>query len=485
MSLFRSCFCGIMMAAVGCLSVCADVVAQDRQACVRIEDALRNSALKFRLPYGDDLFPGLCVLDKFGQKEYRDSRGGVVHPLGRLSRSEIADGVPWGMIALRLSIFLSDGKKALLYAPPDGERKELAVVNAGEYAVLKVTLNDIESKSERITLQRCELCEADVHRALVDGELLLVFTPDGVYSRPWYCRQFSYYWYETAFERGAEARIDVCVVDDQDDPVQGASVRTVFAFKDEERNESCVSGADGVAVVTGITTGHYLKLHLSKEGYYDSEVKYSYLHHTENRQVKDGKWLPWGKVEQIVLRKVRHPSQMVVNDEGIGSRTKCINKWVGYDIELNDFVAPCGNGKKSDFDVYIDWDGKGISEFSGMSVKIRFSEPYSGYYLCVKDNASGFKWPYEANADSDYLRTACFGVSICRDGSWNEFLLDKEKCLIVRSRCKVDEYGELIGANYSVISEIDFGWEKDGFVRFGLTGVFNSEVNDTNLEPKR
>ena len=54
-----------------------------------------------------------------------------------------------------------------------------------------------------------------------------------------------------------------------------------------------------------------------------------------------------------------------------GTSTNSINKWIGYDIEQNDYVAPYGKGEKSDFEVYIDWDGRWLPEYSGMSVKKR------------------------------------------------------------------------------------------------------------------
>lgn len=83
--------------------------------------------------------------------------------------------------------------------------------------------------------------------------------------------------YRKAVECGAETRIEVHVVDDDGLPVQGAVVNAVFAFKDGEWTGSCVSGSNGVAFVEGTTTGHYVDLQLSKNGYYDSRVKYTVL----------------------------------------------------------------------------------------------------------------------------------------------------------------------------------------------------------------
>ena len=62
--------------------------------------------------------------------------------------------------------------------------------------------------------------------------------------------------------------------------------------------------------------------------------------------------------------------------------------------------------------------------------------------------------------------------------------LDIGRSLIVRSRCKVDNEGRLVSANYSTIKNVtvEAGW--DGEVKMMLRYYFNPTPNDTNLEPK-
>ena len=290
-----------------------------------------------------------------------------------------------------------------------------------------------------------------------------------------------------AMTKGAQARIALKVVDDDGVAVPSVKLRVQMGMNFEESSYWIDGETDknGAFLIEGKTTGNKIAIGLSKDGYYDSRRELHFIRMGSEHEVKDGKWQPWGKEERIVLRKRKKPIKMVVEDLYKYRRTNSINKWIGYDIEQNDYVAPYGKGEKSDFEVYIDWDGRWLPEYSGMSVKIRFTEPYSGYCPCLKDASSSFKWPYKANAQAEYSHTACFGESVCSNGTRKEFLFDKSKCWIVRSRCKVDESGKLISANYSVISGIGLSCKKDGVACFCVIGAFNPAPNDTNLEPKR
>lgn len=290
-----------------------------------------------------------------------------------------------------------------------------------------------------------------------------------------------------AMTKGAKARIALKVVDDEGTSVPSVKVRVQMGMNLEERSYwiDGETDKDGILLVEGLTTGNKIAISLSKDGYYDSNRELHFIRMGSEHAVKDGKWQPWGKEERIVLRKIRNPNKMVIEDFYKYRRTSSINKWIGYDIELNDFVTPYGKGEKSDFDIFIDWNGNWLPDYSGMRVKIRFTEPYSGYCPYLKDGSSNFKWPYEANTRAEYSQTACFGESVCSDGSRKEFLFDKSKCWIIRSRCKVDESGKLISANYSVVSGIGLACKKDGVACFCVIGAFNPTPNDTNLEPKR
>lgn len=284
---------------------------------------------------------------------------------------------------------------------------------------------------------------------------------------------------------GVSAKIAVHVVDGGCVPLQNADVRVVFSRFADEYTICGKTDTNGVCIVESKTCGNKVKMYINKEGYYNSQRELSFIRMGKELDVKDGKWQPYPMDETVVLRKMKKPVKMVVEEFYRYSPTEIINTWIGFDIERNDFVAPHGKGRECDFEIYIDWNGRWLPEYSGMKIKIRFPGPYSGYYCCQKNRESDFKWPYNANPFAEYLKTACFGESVCPDGSRKEYYFDKSKCWIVRSRCRLDENGKLIGANYSVVSGIGMACKKGGIACFGVIGAFNPVLNDMNLEPKR
>lgn len=289
--------------------------------------------------------------------------------------------------------------------------------------------------------------------------------------------------YRKAVESGASTRINVHVVDDEGVPVSDVDVKAVFAFKDGERSGSYASGSNGVAVVEGITTGHYVELNLSKEGYYESKVKYRYLRLAENRQVKDGKWQPWGKDEQIVLRKIKNQKRMIRCSDVFSMPTT--NKWLGFDFELKDWTAPYGKGKEADIEVQLMWDGKPPTESRFVRLDVRFPGNAAGCYCADKVLESKFTGVYNAMTNDCYgIRELSF-YSDVRDGRHDVEEFDYSKVYILRTRCKLNDVGDVVSANYSTIRAVlvNGGWEGRG--EMTLRYYYNSTPSDTNLEPKR
>lgn len=290
--------------------------------------------------------------------------------------------------------------------------------------------------------------------------------------------------YRKAVESGALTRIDAHVVDDEGTPVRDAEVKAVFAFQDGERSGSYVSDSNGVAVVEGITTGHYVELNLSKEGYYDSKVKYRYLRLAENRPVKDGRWQPWGKEERIVLRKVRNPTKLVYpRDQCFDSDLNVTNENIGYDMEIGDWIHPFGKGMVADFYVMFLSDG-GTPMTSKYSVlQISFPKPNGAAYIQNLQEQSEFKGVYEAETN----RFADLSVSLenrrVDNSHYRRRQLGDKDILVIRSRCIVDEYGKIVSANYSSLNYFTFStsYNSPGCCR--LSYYFNPTPNDTNLEP--
>ena len=294
--------------------------------------------------------------------------------------------------------------------------------------------------------------------------------------------------YRNARRNGAMAKMELWITNDDGAPIPYANVDVFMGMNFRSKGYSITGRTDtnGIFVVKGKTCGDEIVVNIAKAGFYRTAKTFKFAEMGHEHEVSDGHWQPYGKRENIILRDIRNPIELSHEYFWKFKYTKAINTWIGYDIKENDFLAPNGKGKVSDFEVYIDWNGEWIPTYTGMSVKIRFTEPFGGYYTYDINGDSEFKGPYSALPSSVHLREADFYERVFDNGQRREQKhFNTGKCWIVRSRCKVSSDGKLIEANYSVIYDIAFTCKSGGYGGFCITGVFNPTPNDTNLEPKR
>jgi ribosomal protein S16 len=290
--------------------------------------------------------------------------------------------------------------------------------------------------------------------------------------------------YRKARREGAIAHIDVHVVDDAGNGISNANVCVFFGmnFAPLGHTISGVSNANGIFACDGNTCGDEIVIEVCKTNYYSSYKRLCFATMGAERDVRDGRWLPFGENVVVNLRDVRHPLNKEVRGEF--SPTKALNRWIGFDLNKNDYVAPDGDGEVADLDVFIEWDGKWYPHYRGMAVRIRFRDAYSGFYPVAKIMDSQLRGPYQANVLGEYKNEEVrFYTKVLDDLTrtgkhWNE-----NECWVVRSRCEVDENGNLVKANYSVVMSFDFACQRDGSGAIRMIGLFNPTPNDTNLEP--
>lgn len=292
---------------------------------------------------------------------------------------------------------------------------------------------------------------------------------------------------EHAMAYGAEAKICLKVCDDMGVPVTNASVCAVFDMLPTPHSVYGKTDTNGVCVLKGHTNGNKVRFLVGKYGYYGSQKEFSYVPMGAEHDVKDGKWQPYGAIENIELRKIRNPAHLAVAHMREFNNTKKINSWVGFDFEKMDFIHPHGKGEIADFEVFFDWDGRTFADYRGIAMKIKFPEKFSGYYQYEANAISEFKGPYSALPDATYQQDADFYERVINDPNaygrrYDRKFFDENKCWVVRSRCKVDADGNLVSAHYSVVNSIEFGYDKGGVVCICVTGAFNPVPNDTNLE---
>ena len=292
--------------------------------------------------------------------------------------------------------------------------------------------------------------------------------------------------FDKAISRGAKTKIELHVVDDEGVPVPKANVRVTLGMVTTVNIINGQTDTNGVFIIEGKTRGNEIIIQPKKEGYYNSEKTIIYWGNV-NIKVKNGRWQPYGEKITIVLRKKHNPSSSLITDfyNTYFKKTKELNKWIGFDLEQNDYVEPYGNGKVSDFEIFIEWDGELDYSISttGCVFNIRFTDQFGGFYAIDKALYSDFKGQYVANINNNYSQYIELGTKKNTEGEIKTDWFDKKKCWVVRSRCVVNEKGELISANYSTIYRFDLCREEDKSAGIRLIRVFNPKPNDINLEP--
>ena len=228
--------------------------------------------------------------------------------------------------------------------------------------------------------------------------------------------------YLDARRRGAKTEIALKVVDDQGLAVSNAAVHAFLGmnFRPQGHNTSGFTDENGRFTISDTTCGDEIEIGVEKVGYYASIRKLSYATMGKEHGVADGLWQPFGKVEELILRRIRNPVSMVARRFWKFNYTEALDKWIGFDLPKNDFVYPHGTGEVADFEVCIDWNGDWIPRYRGMTVEIRFQDPYSGYYETKKNLESEFKGPYTAEPHRRYLQSAEFSEKVLSDGEIEE-----------------------------------------------------------------
>lgn len=296
--------------------------------------------------------------------------------------------------------------------------------------------------------------------------------------------------FQEAYQKGAFAKIEFQVVDDEARPVRDAKVNVFFDMADRSkgRREVVTTGTNGVCVVEGKTKG-VLEIEVSREGYYRSIDLISFIDIGHEHEVDNGKWQPWGMVRQITLLPVKNPAARIASTPD-WKWTKEINKWIGFDLAKYDFVKPLGSGENSDMEVMFEWDGAWRQkEYNGMALNIRFPVKFAGGYYAEKTPGSEYIGIYQANTNGNYKANFTYSEWVSsRDkkgyaASYERHLFDDSKTLVVRSRCTLNEDGTLKTAHYFQLHGIKFSGDSKKGVALKFLSIYNPTPNDTNLEP--
>lgn len=292
--------------------------------------------------------------------------------------------------------------------------------------------------------------------------------------------------YKSARLEGADAKIELRIIDDDDNVVPGASVN-VFMGMNLRPNGYWIRGTtdtNGFFLIKGKTCGDEIEVFLSKTGHYNSYKKYCFATMGAEHEVKNIRWQPYGDRKTIELRKIHNPVELT--HEGLFIDIVQTNQWIGFDMLARDFVRPWGKGKTIDFEIRAEWDGAPPMGSKMCCGELRFTQPTEGGDYVKKITESSYPYVYKACQNDDYEVTNIKVVNRMGDPGFTKIPFREDSVLVTRTRCIVDETtGKLKSANYGYIKDFMVSPSWKGKCTLRLFYVFNPTPNDTNLEQKQ
>lgn len=288
--------------------------------------------------------------------------------------------------------------------------------------------------------------------------------------------------YLDARKTGALAKLEIHVVDALGNPVPDAQVSVFWGmnFRVDGHYVEGSADANGVFMSEGKTCGDEIVINVSKQGYYSSTKNLCFAKIGAERDVKGGKWLPFGETESVILQAIVNPANLVTMDKLID--VAHTNQWLGFDMQKMDFVRPVGAGKLADWEIMVNWDGLPAWESRHCSVMLRFSPAQNGGNYVGNVAESEFPYPLEAVPNLPFAERDVWIVERDEDIHAGKRPFAKDASLVTRTRCVLDENGEVKTANYGCIRRMKIGPSRRGVALLRLSYVFNPTPNDTNLE---
>lgn len=296
---------------------------------------------------------------------------------------------------------------------------------------------------------------------------------------------------QKAVRRGAKAKLIYHIVDDEGVPISNVMVYGQWQnnFPRKIWKETFITDEAGTFVAKEKVAGNF-GFYTKKEGYYSSFAGLDFHWRAGiSPLIKDGKWQPYGEHRTLVVKRKKNPVEMKWYNWGIGGYSApATNVWIGLDLEMGQWCPPYGDGKNEDVMIRFSGVVSNRSEWDTRT-EVSFAKiPFAGFYTMTKDDYSDMKSCYSAStnnvayAEREYVFVSSRGKGVPIQEQ-TENRPTRDKYLVFRTRCKVDQEGRLISAHYGKICGELWGGKHKLMFRGNDCGIyFNPNPNDTNLE---
>ena len=184
----------------------------------------------------------------------------------------------------------------------------------------------------------------------------------------------------------------------------------------------------------------------------------------------------------FTLRRKRNPASLCYTPPSFSAKLPNASGEFGFDLLMDDWIAPHGDGKVADF--YVQRETSPTNDQVTVNSSIVFKEDGNGAYIRKKvKTTSDFKTDYEADTNGTYL--TCIPLQRYPAPDYPRYtyssIVKEDEYLVMRTRVEKDVKGNIVKATYSAMC---------GTVHinghFSCLGyVFNPAPNDPNLEMDR
>ena len=134
-----------------------------------------------------------------------------------------------------------------------------------------------------------------------------------------------------------ECKVTLKVVDETSQPVAGAKVVVGNGISKFEM--SGLTDTNGIFIASHRDAFENLAFYAEKPGYYSFQMTYH-----KGRNYKPEIWNP---IQTVVLKRIIKPIPMYAKE--VRTHVPDLDKPVGYDLTIGDWIAPYGRGVQADF----------------------------------------------------------------------------------------------------------------------------------------
>jgi len=278
---------------------------------------------------------------------------------------------------------------------------------------------------------------------------------------------------------GALSEVRVKVIDDRGEVVPGVSVRVDYQisdFKGVSKNGTTDERGEFVSRERNIGS---VWIYASKTGHYDTRLHPDLREQTLLEAETSGRWTKGVKDVVLTLRRICRPVKLARRGSSHSNvKYPVLDEEKGFDLEIFDWCPPYGKGRHADLSVKTErWRSPDDWLKVYDKTVVSLVNCVDGFYLADVQSYSAFRYEYAVNTNAVFTKELVFEYDRRTGTVAVDRKLPQGKYLVVRTRTRLDERGNLISARYGLIRE-SFNPTSDLDVEYW----FNPVDNDTSLE---